>query len=363
MLRRFSWTCLVATLALALPGCKSSSGPQLDANSNWLRLCDIDSDCLDSGQCVCGLCSDTCTSDAECTRGSTEGTCVTSPSGPAGHRCAQDRKLTAAPLCLPECTHEGGCAPDFYCDSGACWPISVGSAPTRGLHTSAELSSYDVAASFDAVPVLPTPELVIRTDGADTSTLYGVWFGDQHMRLEVRHSDELGGDVATLSVDCLSDRCDATDIANRSTADTVLDQDAYLTREQLVAGLTYRAYDGRFNRSGFTFWLSNNELWKGWCELQRSRAIEIDGRTAYACGSGTTRDATPSTEDSTGRDLLCEMDDGVCSCNAASCSWNPYTSVTSFELVPDGGVLRGAIKAAFTEPTPTVFARTSEVAP
>jgi hypothetical protein len=361
MLKRFSWTCLVATLLLVAASCKSSSGPQLDANSNWLRLCDIDSDCVDSGQCICGLCSDTCTTDDECTRGSAEGTCVKSSSGSGGHRCAQDEKLTAAPLCLPECTHAGGCAPEFHCESGACWPDSVQSGPSRGLNASMDLSTYDAAVSFDAVPVLPDPELVIR--GADAAGLFGVWIGNDGMRLEVRHSDELGGNVATLSIYCPAEPCEATAIAKRSTADTVLDVDAFESRERLIAGLSYQAYDGKFNASGFSFWLSNNELWRGWCESQVSRAIELGGRTAYACGSGATKDPSPATEDSTGRDRLCELDDGVCRCNASSCSWNPYTTVTSFELVPDGLVLRGSMKLVFSEPSPVVFARVSEVAP
>jgi hypothetical protein len=183
------------------------------------------------------------------------------------------------------------------------------------------------------------------------------------MRLKVRHSDELGGTVATLSIDCLAVPCEGTDIATRSTADMVLDTDAYQTRNTLLAGESYHAYDGRLNASGFSFWLSNNEFWLGWCEAQVSRAIEIEGRTAYACGSSAIEDFGRRAVDSDGTYVLCNTNFGACRCNASNCTWNPYTAVTGFDLVPDGFMLRGSMKASSGEPLPVVFARSSEVAP
>src|SRR5690349_2677678 len=99
---------VVAALASQVASCHSSGGgPQLDANTNWLRLCDIDSDCRQSGECICGVCSDTCTSDVQCARGEVEAACVAPRSGGHGHRCAQDAQLHAEPICLPSCSKDG----------------------------------------------------------------------------------------------------------------------------------------------------------------------------------------------------------------------------------------------------------------
>jgi hypothetical protein len=367
MLSRFSsglkLCAAVALVAVACASCKSSNGPQIDANSNWLRLCDIDSDCVAAGGCICGLCSDSCASDAECSRGKLSGPCVTSRNGTAGHRCAQDKQLRAEPLCLPQCSKAGGCDAGFYCESGACWPEVVRS-EARTLGASSDLSTYDAAVSFDAVPVLPDPELVIRTTEAGGNVPLGVWLGTGSLRLEVRHSDALGGEIATLQAGCEQGPClEAQDVLNRSKMEELSDDDVYSSREWLVTSLSYRAYDGVISSTSFAFWISNNELWRDWCAPQAPRAFMVGDKTVYACNRGDVP-APRIAPDANGHEALCARSSGVCSCDASNCRWNPYTAVTSFDLVIAGdGIMRGSMKSVFSEPSPLEFVRLSGESP
>jgi hypothetical protein len=224
-----------------------------------------------------------------------------------------------------------------------------------------DLASYDAAVSFDAVPVLPDPEIVIRSGEAGTIVPVGVWLGDGSLRLEVRQSDAVGGAIATLTVGCPLGPCDAAQMLNRSTTESVLAADAHLSRETLVSGLSYRVYDGVFSSTGFSFWISNNELWRDWCAPQLPRAFALAEKTVYACGSGVDPVMGGLSDDNAaGRDVLCKLDNGVCSCAASGCRWNAYTAVTNFKLDTAGdGVMRGSMKSVYGEPTPLSFVRMS----
>lgn len=53
-----------------LIGCASQdSTPQVGTNTSWLKACEETAECNGAGSCRCGVCTDTCTSDDECSPG------------------------------------------------------------------------------------------------------------------------------------------------------------------------------------------------------------------------------------------------------------------------------------------------------
>lgn len=67
MIRKWCAGLVLASMTLALVDC---SGPSASGTkTNWFRECDIDADCGDVLSCTCGLCTSTCTADAECGEG------------------------------------------------------------------------------------------------------------------------------------------------------------------------------------------------------------------------------------------------------------------------------------------------------
>jgi glucuronoarabinoxylan endo-1,4-beta-xylanase len=89
---------LFALCALG-PGCEPSTpGPQGDSHTNWLRTCEVDQDC-GALSCVCGVCTLTCTGDADCA--SVEGSsCLPSSQSSNPALCSGDDTL-AVGMCLP----------------------------------------------------------------------------------------------------------------------------------------------------------------------------------------------------------------------------------------------------------------------
>ena len=46
--------------------CAKSKSPEAGTNTNWLQACDTTADCEGEGECLCGVCTLRCTSDAAC---------------------------------------------------------------------------------------------------------------------------------------------------------------------------------------------------------------------------------------------------------------------------------------------------------
>lgn len=89
---------LLALGALAL-GCEPSTpGPQGDSHTNWLRTCEVDQDC-GALSCVCGVCTLTCTGDADCA--SVAGSACLPPSQSSNPAQCSGHQAPAAGMCLP----------------------------------------------------------------------------------------------------------------------------------------------------------------------------------------------------------------------------------------------------------------------
>jgi O-glycosyl hydrolase len=64
ILTRYAWLLAVAALAFACE--PPAPGPQGDSHTNWLRTCELDRECGGALSCVCGVCTLTCSGDADC---------------------------------------------------------------------------------------------------------------------------------------------------------------------------------------------------------------------------------------------------------------------------------------------------------
>jgi hypothetical protein len=96
-----------------------------DSNTNWLKKCELDSDC-DGGvlRCLCGICSQPCGTGAECGRLS-GAACAES----ASDLCTGESSVGA--LCVLACSNDAPCQSGFECRSGQCVPTPQPAPPTR----------------------------------------------------------------------------------------------------------------------------------------------------------------------------------------------------------------------------------------
>jgi len=116
-----SWRPPLLLLAGALAlGCEARSRPlTIDSQTNWLRACEIDSQCGDS-QCVCGVCTSPCGDDTAC-QGLAGSSCVAADEPGSIAECGGTR-VPKLGLCLPRCT-DGSCASGQMCVAGVCTPV------------------------------------------------------------------------------------------------------------------------------------------------------------------------------------------------------------------------------------------------
>ncbi|MES1183936.1 MAG: hypothetical protein ABUL60_08975, partial [Myxococcales bacterium] len=73
-------------------------GPQGDSHTNWLRTCETDRECGGALSCVCGVCTLTCSSDADC-------------AGVDGAACLPPGQTTNASSCAGQSLPAGMCLP------------------------------------------------------------------------------------------------------------------------------------------------------------------------------------------------------------------------------------------------------------
>jgi uncharacterized protein YkwD len=107
------WCALIALLLIACN--PDREGPSVGSNSNWLKACVAVKDCGDDAPaCVCGACSERCSSDDDCE--ALPGAHCAVESDPAASASCGAQPVG---LCLPSC-EPGSCAEDQACVSGSC---------------------------------------------------------------------------------------------------------------------------------------------------------------------------------------------------------------------------------------------------
>jgi hypothetical protein len=113
MKRTRTWLLLGSLALAAAGGCgKAASEPQLGGETHWLQRCSADgadvSECGPELQCVCGVCSRACETDAECAGVSTEGRCSARQTTQYASACRPDAPQR---LCVRAPTDTGSPTP------------------------------------------------------------------------------------------------------------------------------------------------------------------------------------------------------------------------------------------------------------
>lgn len=103
---------LLLVLALLGWGFGCSEPEASGTNTNWLRACDVSTECGNLG-CTCGVCTPSCNSDADCV--AVGGICSSADSSVAECRGASSQRI-----CLPACSPTTPCAAGSLCYRGAC---------------------------------------------------------------------------------------------------------------------------------------------------------------------------------------------------------------------------------------------------
>jgi hypothetical protein len=310
----------IALLALCAWGalaCSDKPEPTVGGDTHWLELCDNDGSC-GRGLCTCGVCTEACSRDAQCS-GGPEAQCYETASPGVGAACASGAPPEAdmPGICLARCTSDRECADGLRCAAVACVPArtpvldasaandaSTASAPVsaRPATRASELADLQPSVSFDGDPLpVPTPARVF-TDPADA--LLGRWRdpGCNPADLETVH---FTGGCVTLTIE----RSAANgEIKGQLSSYTEIDTSQWVTPQQTFAPAVdadvgypvevppesyvdlrddlrmgpYSLLDPHFDGTRLQFWLSSLELWEGWCELQTPYRVP-DGDPPYQC--------------------------------------------------------------------------------
>ena len=112
-----SWSWLRLALGALALACDPVSKPEvIDSQTNWLRECQIDSQCDSSFSCVCGVCTKPCYDDTACA--ALKGTACVTSSDPAAVAQCDGAAPTAPGMCLARCD-DAGCPKGEMCVAGA----------------------------------------------------------------------------------------------------------------------------------------------------------------------------------------------------------------------------------------------------
>lgn len=412
---------LLSLLFLAAAGCTCETGGVEDgSNTNWLTYCESSADCSDNASCICGLCTRICTTDEECSTGERPASCVEpDPASEAGG-CAVVVRDARVKICLPDCDDSGDCGDESICIRGACWPTnddiidirgespfvidndqagsgsgsgSGGTAATTDPDaaepqytesTPAEIDSalpgylqeLDAAMDFSDPVQLPEPETIITGDFT-YSSLAGVWeeqpetvrFWGGPIRLVIEEDGGGRGLVGSITFLCDDGNCDpmgppppATD-PDIGYPPELKAMDQHMLRVNILPRFDYRIFDGRVEGQRFSFWITNNDLWRDWCALQTPYPVENDGRLEYYClpdPKPFDLSDVPYPEDRSGKEILCAYNNSVCACDADACGIDFRGSVRSFDLVVNGNVIQGTFVTDALDTIPVIFVRTAE---
>jgi O-glycosyl hydrolase len=174
----------LALLVAGLLGCEPGA-PKTDSQTNWLRSCQIDSQCDDDLACFCGVCTRPCEAGETCS-GLEGSECVPSSDSGTVAICGGEPS-TSAGLCLPRC-EDGSCAPGQMCVSGVCSPV-----PSANARVAVDLSMrHQTLIGLGATVGYAEDDIVNHPQKA---AFYDAMFGElgiDLLRLRVRNAAGVG---------------------------------------------------------------------------------------------------------------------------------------------------------------------------
>lgn len=143
-----------ALVALTAVACaESDSPPTYMGNTNWLMSCGTDRDCSDGLSCECGVCSRTCSRNADCAE--LESACD-SESQALVAACGAEVETG---LCLPGCEDDGDCGDGLACVDAHCLPVDISSGEQAPIGCGPN-------GAFTSAVLAPDSECVISPDNA-----------------------------------------------------------------------------------------------------------------------------------------------------------------------------------------------------
>lgn len=107
--------------------CSTPTGPATDSESHFLSPCDSDGDCPGDYQCICSLCTKSCTSADDCAFDSYSVACVDPSASPFDTVCSVDTDVPDG-VCLLDCDIDSDCSvlgSRYICESSVCVAASI----------------------------------------------------------------------------------------------------------------------------------------------------------------------------------------------------------------------------------------------
>jgi glucuronoarabinoxylan endo-1,4-beta-xylanase len=180
---------LLFLLSLLASACQPNNDPRSDSQTNWLRSCQVDSQCGGSLTCLCGTCTQVCNSDATCA-GLPGSSCMSADAPGPIALCGGYEPGSG--MCLPSCV-DAACGPGQMCVAQVCAPLPT---PTAAVTVDTG-THFQVLQGLGATVGYAEDEI---TEHPRKAALYQAMFADLGLSV-LRFRDRYGnpGDDSLLS--------------------------------------------------------------------------------------------------------------------------------------------------------------------
>src|SRR3954452_11217699 len=105
MAYRITWV----AITLLFTGCNATHDPLPNKSTNWLRECTSGRMCSDGLSCLCGVCTETCGTVADCATDPATTRCSAGSTAARIHQRASASAGDAVAICVSACTEDGDC--------------------------------------------------------------------------------------------------------------------------------------------------------------------------------------------------------------------------------------------------------------
>jgi len=162
----------------AMSGCGGDAKPTVGSETHFLTLC-ADASCPSGSECLCGVCTKVCSSDAECSSYGASATCASLSPRVAEGRCPADDSPAA--MCDLTCLETPDCGKlgaSFRCEQGYCRPRDEAPEPEPSSCSVEPLARSEVVVLGDSLIELSAFTADLETAG----TTAGVFAASDNLR-------------------------------------------------------------------------------------------------------------------------------------------------------------------------------------